>query len=96
MIPDGGMEKIRDYEFLIAVRNFRSKFTISETVAHELKHIATEILKPKRDRKDGKRKGPYKWEEVNCARAEKRWSNLVYFDELPVMNTFKPLISSNV
>ncbi len=80
MIRDGTMQTINENEFIICLRVLRIKWTLSETVAHELKHIAIEVLSPKRFRKDGKKRGPYKWEEVNCNRAEKRWGKLEYFE----------------
>ena len=82
MIPDGGMGVLGDNIFGIYLRPMQVRYTFNETVAHELKHIATEILRPKKDRKDGKKKGPYKWEEVNCGRAEKRWGYLEYFERV--------------
>lgn len=82
MIPDGGTIVFGDNKFGVYLRTMRIQHTFNETIAHELKHIATEVLKPKKDRKDGKRKGPYKWEEVNCNRAEKIWGKLDYFEFL--------------
>lgn len=79
MIPDGAMNILGENQFGIYLRTMRVQHTFNETVAHELKHIAIEVLRPKKDRKDGKKKGPYKWEEVNCARAEKRWGGFDYF-----------------
>lgn len=82
MIPPGGMTVLGWNKFSIYLRTMRSRYTLNEIVAHELKHIATEILRPKKDRKDGKKNGPYKWEEVNCARAEKKWGKLEYFERV--------------
>lgn len=83
MILDGAMGVLGDNKFIIYLRSQQTwRGTLNEVVAHELKHIAVEILRPKKDRKDGKKKGPYKWEEVNCARAEKRWGKLEYFEPL--------------
>ena len=81
MIPTGGMWMINGDHFVICLREdlLDNYSEMHRTVAHELKHIAVEILKPHRYRTDGKKKGPYKWEEVNCARAEKRWGGFEYF-----------------
>ena len=81
MIPAGGMVVINTNRFLIALRqNLLDNYgEMQRVVAHELKHIAVEILKPHKLRTDGKKKWPYKWEEVNCARAEKRWGGFEYF-----------------
>ena len=82
MIPHGAMGVEGDNEFRIYLRSFGSANTFNETVAHELKHIAIEILKPHKFRTDGKSKGPYKWEELDCTRAEKKWGKLEYFEVL--------------
>ncbi|MDP3697047.1 MAG: hypothetical protein Q8R55_03370 [Candidatus Taylorbacteria bacterium] len=82
MIPDGAMNILGENRFGIYLRTMRARHTFNETVAHELKHIAIEVLRPKKYRKDGKKEGPYKWEEVNCVRAEKRWGKLDYFEHL--------------
>lgn len=82
MIPDGAMVLLEENKFGIYLRIKRVRSSFNETVAHELKHVAVEILRPKKDRKDGKKNGPYKWEEVNCNRAEKKWGRLDYFEFL--------------
>ena len=81
MIPTGAMARISDSRFIIYLREdlLDNYSEVHRTVAHELKHIAVSVLKPKELRTDGKKKGPYKWEEVNCARAEKRWGGFEYF-----------------
>lgn len=81
MIPDGGMVLLGENKFGVYLRTMRIRHTFNETIAHELKHIAIEVLNPHKDRKDGKKKGPYKWEEINCERAEKRWGGLEYFKQ---------------
>jgi len=80
MIPPGGMYVRNDSHFEIYLReNLLDNYSnMQKTVAHELKHVAVEILRPKKHRTDGKKKGPYKWEEVNCTRAEKRWGGFEY------------------
>lgn len=82
MIPDGAMSVMGENKFGIYLRTMRVRHTFNETVAHELKHIAIEVLMPKSLRTDGKKKGPYKWEELDCARAEKKWGRLDYFEFL--------------
>jgi len=53
---------------------------IGRVVAHELKHLATEISKPHTGRPN-RSKGikSLKWEEVNCERAGKRFSSSSFF-----------------
>lgn len=84
MIPDGGMVILGNDKFHIYLRSQQTwRCTLNEVVAHELKHVAIEIKRPKRFRTDGKKRGPYKWEEINCERAERRWGHLEFFTFSP-------------
>ena len=83
MIPDGGTEILEDNKFKIYLRSQKiQRSTLNDIVDLELKHIAIEIRRPHKFRTDGKKKGPYKWEELDCTRAEKKWEKLEYFEVL--------------
>lgn len=68
--------------------SFSDRSELNKTIAHELKHLATAILMPHSPEDSrciegfyfGKR--PYKWEEINCGRAEKKWGGLEYFERV--------------
>jgi hypothetical protein len=83
IIPDGAVAMLGNYQFHVYLRSQQTwRGTLNEVVAQELKHIAIEILRPKEFRTDGKKKGPYKWEELDCTRAEKKWGKFEYFESL--------------
>ena len=83
MIPDGAMATLGNNQFKVYLRSQQTwRSSLNEVVAHELKHVAIEIHRPKEFRTDGKKKGPYKWEELDCTRAENKWGKLDYFEDL--------------
>ena len=81
MVPKGLFVARGEYEFEIYINELLLDNTqqLNWTTAHELKHLTYEVLKPKRTRTDKKRKGPYKWEEVNCERAGRRFRGEPFF-----------------
>jgi len=57
----------------------RDSPSVNAVIAHELKHIWYDITKPSKQRvmHDGfsTNRRPYRWEELDCRRAEKKYGN---------------------
>ncbi|MDP3792154.1 MAG: hypothetical protein Q8Q89_00255 [bacterium] len=87
MIPKGIYGGRNNNVFRIVVDDhvlFTDKPELNKTIAHELKHLATAVSRPHYLENshcvDGFYFGrSYKWEEINCKRAEECWGHLEFF-----------------
>ena len=83
----GGMNK-NVFRIVIDDHNgFIDKVELNKTVAHELKHLAVAVSRQFHLENLNFSGGfyfgrNYKWEELDCRRAEEKWGRLKYFDHL--------------